>query len=176
MRETPELGIETKDIKAEPEKHLDETLSGHTGGIPQYEVDQRNLEDARKAEKLADELKSEAGPTSAQTVEAKKPLDISFLKNKIKEIEAGAQKQNWFKRNFGSSEETLKRLRIGLRKIEDPKSKAFASDFEAAYDQGGEKFALEYAEAIGNGELVRPVDGVLMVSGKRSQENFLNNN
>lgn len=174
MKEAPELNIESRDVAVEPEKQREDTIAGKSGGIPQHEVDQNRLEDAKRAAELADKLKT-MPETLAQTVEAKKPLDISFLRNKIKDLEAGAQKQNWFKRQFGNSDETLKRLKVGLYKIEDPKFKgSFAKAFEEAYEQGGEKFALEYAEAIGNGELVKPENGVLMMNDKRSADNLFN--
>ena len=108
---------------------------------------------------------------SPKDIEEEKPLDISFLKNKIQELEEKKNTQNWFKKQFGSTEEVSRRLKMGLRKIEDPKFKGmFAEQFKNAYDQGGEKLAMEYAESIGNGELVYPKDGVLMA--KSSQDSY----
>lgn len=180
MKEAPKLNVDTAPREKEEFAATEEAVQDRSdlGGesLNKAIKDERISQDTAKIidtkgklEKVMSEAKLEA------TKETLPTMDISVVKAKIKEIEESAAKQNWFKRQFSDTGETIKRLKLGLYKIEDPKFKGkFEQDFQAAYAQGGEELAMEYLEDIGAGKLVRPENGVLMVSDLRNQDKFFN--
>lgn len=178
MREAPELDKKIEGEKVEKSLYQEETPPGHYAGgatsqkaLEMEEVAARKKIDQEAITKTKETVEENFPAKKSETEEEKKPLDISFLKAKIEELEEKANKENVFKKWMGGTKETARRLKMGLLKIENPKTKAvFGKYFEEAYNQGGEKLALEYAESVGNGELVIPKDGVLMA--KSSNETF----
>jgi len=144
----------------------EKTLSGATGG-----ESMAHAQGTGESVKMKlDEVKAMYPNTPEQAEAPVKPaLDTSFLKAHIDALKN--EKVNFFKRALGGNTDAIELFTKGLRKIEDPRGQ-FADQFMEAYTQGGEEFALKYAKAIGNGELVKPVDGVLMMSDKRSADAF----
>lgn len=132
------------------------------------------VEDASKlmAEAVRKDLDVKMDTAPAKTEVKEKPVDVSELRNYIAQFESA--EQGFFKKMFTDKKETLRLLKLGLGKITnpDPKFKVYANRYNRAMKEGGIKFAAKYAEAIGNGELVEPVDGVLMVTGKSSQRDL----
>lgn len=165
MEQNPNLkSPELKDSQVETK---DPVISGETGGVTLERSKETDWQRDEMAEKMKEGIEAKMGDKDIK--EEERVIDTSFVKNKIAELKE--KKVGFFKRMFSDTEETAKRLNKGLMKIEDPRFKgAFAKHFMDALEQGGEKLALEYVEAIGNGELVRPENGVLMTN--TSQETF----
>lgn len=153
--------------KAEKNPELEEAASGRTGGVDMKTAESSGMVDKQRIEELKTEIQ-ETMPVSEEVSTPERVLDTSIIENKIAEIEQN--KNKFFRKIFKDDEETLRRFRVGLKKIKNTKN--FAEDFMSSIDQGGEKLALEYVESIGNGELVRPENGILVVSGKRSGDSY----
>lgn len=170
MEKEPEVmekpSLEKKDTNLRKEE-LEKASSGKTGGVDMKTAESSGMADMRRIEELKTEIQ-ETMPESEEVSTPERVLDTSIIENKISEIEQN--KNKFFRKIFKDDEETLRRFRIGLKKIKSTKD--FAKDFMSSMDQGGEKLALEYVESIGNGELVRPENGILVVSGKRSGDSY----
>lgn len=141
------------------------SIGGRSGG----ESVAHNMGVGEPIKMKLEEIK-EMYPNEAEALEKKRVLDTSYLKNFIANLEG--KKTGFF--DFGRTKENVRLLKLGLNKIENPKFQGkFAENFMDAIDQGGEEFGIKYAKAIGNGELVTPVDGVLMVTGGTNSESYM---
>lgn len=178
MEGRPELKIEKKDPEAIEAGHDFIKQPDYQGGADEmgaskaekaYRNQQAVKEARQNVEDKMGDTDSESAATSTSEGNETVTLDISALDEKIEKLQSG--KMNFLQKTFGDPEETLRRLRIAKNKITNPEG-SFARDYMAAKKQGGDKFALKYAEAIGKGDLVRPENGRLMMSGKRNQEMF----
>lgn len=155
-----EEAVQEKDIVAKD--HI-----GETGGIADQEVVDRNIA-AKKAEaeasynaKPTNEAKGAPRPTLSEV--------LPILTNRLNELKS--EKVGFFKRIVGGNSDAIELINKAIYKIN--KDKGFEKDFIDAYVQGKEKLALEYAESIGAGNLVRPVEGTLMVTGGTNSESYM---
>lgn len=171
------MRLESKDVVVEPEEQLEDTVSGKSGGVPQYEVDERILQDARKAGELRGQLEStmvEAKP-EAMTV------NYSAIESRItalgKEIEA-SKAQGWLRRTAdtwkrGVKVDTVELLEKGLKMIKA--NPARQGEYMKALQQGGVELAAQYVEEAAKGNWRNVEDGKLVnISGRNTKSSILN--